>query len=107
MATSTSSTVELVGKSGTKYPMWVYPWGESLKAAGGVYAVLRHDNDGYAVLYIGQTGDMNERFDNHHKSDCFDEHRKTHVAARLESSEKQRFAIEGDLIASYNPPCNG
>lgn len=107
MATSTSSTVTLRGRSGAEYQFWVYPWGESFKAVGGVYAVLRDDGSTWSVIYIGQTGNLSERFDSHHKADCFDRHRKTHIAARVEESERQRLAIEADLVASYNPPCNG
>ena len=107
MATSTSSTITMQGRSGAKYQFWVYPWGESLKAVGGVYSVLRDDGTTYTVLYVGQTGDLSERFENHHKAACFDRHRKTHIAARVEESERQRLVIEQDLIVNYNPPCNG
>jgi len=107
MATGVETTITLVGRSGAKYQLYVYPWGAALKAVGGVYSVLRQDADGYAVIYVGQTGDLSERFDNHHKTDCFSRHRKTHIAAMVEESERQRLAIEQDLIASYNPPCNG
>ncbi len=107
MATSTSSTVVLKGRSGATYQFWVYPWGESFKAQGGVYAILRDDGTTWAVVYIGQTSDLSERFDDHHKADCFTRHRKTHIAARVEESERERLVIEADLVASYNPPCNG
>lgn len=107
MATGVATTITLVGRSGAKYSFHLYPWGTDFKAVGGVYAVLRHDADGYAVTYVGETGDLSERFDNHHKATCFDRYRKTHIAARVEGSEPQRLAIEQDLIAGYNPPCNG
>lgn len=107
MAASTTSTITLQGRSGAKYSFWLYPWGETFNATGGVYAVLRDDGTSYSVIYVGETGDLSERFDNHHKADCFSRHRKTHIAARIEGSERQRLAIEQDLIANYNPPCNG
>ena len=63
-------------------------------------------NGNHTVLYIGQTSDLSERFDNHHKKTCFDRNRKTHIAAMLESSEAKRLRIEGDLISNYSPTCN-
>jgi predicted GIY-YIG superfamily endonuclease len=101
-------TIIATGASGSKYKFYVYPWGTNLKALGGVYMVLRKtsQNGNHTVLYIGQTGDLSERFDNHHKKSCFDRNQKTHIAAMLESSEKKRLRIEEDLIKNYNPICN-
>jgi len=107
MATGVQTTITLVGRSGPKYEFYLYPWGTEFKATGGLYAVLRQDPDGYAVIYVGQTGDLSERFDDHHKAGCFTRHRKTHIAAMAEESERQRLVIEQDLIASYYPICNG
>ena len=107
MPTGTSTTVTLQGRSGAKYQFEVFDWSTEFKPLGAVYAVLRHDPDGYAVLYIGQTGDLSERFDSHHKARCFDHNRKTHIGVRLTSTERDRLAIEQDLIAYYQPPCNG
>jgi len=106
MATSTAVTLTLRGKSGTNYEFTVYPWGTQFKPVGAVYAVFRKESDGYVVVYIGQTADLSERFDDHHKQWCFDNHRKSHIGVHLESSEKKRLAIEQDLIANYHPPCN-
>lgn len=68
--------------------------------------VLRQNGTGYDVLYVGQSGDLSERFDNHHKQYAFDAHRRTHIAAMGLSAESRRLAIEKDLIGAYNPPCN-
>jgi hypothetical protein len=107
MATSTGSTVVLQGRSGATYQFWVYPWGESFKSAAGLYAVLRDDGTSWVVLYVGQTGDLSVRFDNHHRLGDFHRYRKTHIAARIEESEQRRLMIEADLCAFYTPPCNG
>ena len=106
MPTGTSTTVVLQGRSGAKYQFWVYPWGQEFKAQGGVYAVLREEAGTYVVVYVGQTGDLSERFDNHHKSACFAGHLRTHIAAQVQESERQRLGIERDLIDFYDPPCN-
>jgi excinuclease UvrABC nuclease subunit len=70
--------------------------------------VLRkgYQNGNYDVLYVGQTGDLSERFDNHHKKPCLDRNRKTHVAAMVEPSEARRLSVEADLIRKYHPNCN-
>ena len=107
MGTETKTeTIVLTGASGKKYTFYVYPWGAEFKAVGGVYAVLKQTGSTYYVIYIGQTGDLSERFDDHHKKDCFRRHGATHIAAFVEESEKARLAAESDLIAAYDPPCN-
>jgi hypothetical protein len=96
------------GASDVAYDFWVYPWGTQLQAVGGVYLVLKKPpNANYNVLYVGQTGDLSERFDNHHKEGCFARNGRTHIGARAENSEQRRLAIEADLTANYRPTCNG
>ncbi len=101
-------TIIVTGISGSNYIFYLYPWGENLKALCGVYVVLRKSiqNGNHTILYIGQTGDLSERFDDHHKKSCFDRNRKTHIAAMLEPSEAKRLRIETDLINNYRPTCN-
>jgi GIY-YIG catalytic domain-containing protein len=106
---SQNKTVSAKGASGTNYTFYVYPWGTDLKPIGGVYMVLRKpsSNGNYDILYVGQTSDLSERFDNHHKKPCFDRNRKTHISAMVESSEQRRLAIESDLLGNRNTTCNG
>ena len=102
-----TDTITMEGRSGAKYQFQVFPWGTDFKPLGVVYSVLKHRTDGrYDVIYIGQTGDLSERFDDHHKAACFTWNGRTHVGVHLESSEQRQLAIEQDLIANYNPPCN-
>jgi hypothetical protein len=99
--------VTVTGASGTQYEFEVYPWGTSFKPFGGVYLVLRKQLTGkYDLLYIGQTGDLSERFDNHHQAPCFNRNGKTHIAIRLEEFEQRRIYIETDLIRNYKTSCN-
>lgn len=106
MAAVDKVTVE--GISGTQYEFDVYLWGTQFKPVGAVYIVLKKKPTGnYDLLYVGQTGDLSERFDNHHKKPCFDRNGKTHIGVRVESSEKRRLSIEADLTAKYKPVCNG
>lgn len=112
MTATTPATLELTGASGKKYAFLVYPWGTSFKPLGGVYAITRatpNQSGGqtHTILYVGQTGDLSERFDDHHKEDCFNKRSANCHCVHLEANEKTRLAIESDLIANYNPPCNG
>ena len=112
MAEPTPATLELTGASGRKYAFLVYPWGTTFKQLGGVYAVTRAvpnqtGRETHSIIYVGQTGDLSERFDDHHKAACFSKHSANCICVHVESSEKTRLAIEADLIAAYNPPCNG
>ncbi len=99
--------ITVTGASGTQYEFEVYPWGTKFKPLGGVYLVLRKELTGrYTILYIGQTGDLSERFENHHRAGCFTRYGRTHIAIRLEGSEQRRFDIETDLIQNYKTSCN-
>jgi hypothetical protein len=100
-------TVTLTARSGTSYPFTVFPLGTPLAAVGGVYAILRDDEGGrWTVLYIGQTGDLSSRFDNHHQEMAFRRHRATHIAAIGISGEERRRQVEADLVGTYAPPIN-
>lgn len=99
-------TVAVTGQSGTRYDFDVYPWGTTFNPVGGLYLVLKKQTNNYGILYIGQTGDLSERFDNHHQAQCFNRNGKTHIAVRSEGAEQRRLAIETDLIRNYNTSCN-
>ena len=99
--------ITLNGTLGRRFSFTAYPWGTPLVRAGGVYVVLNSDSALTPITYVGQTGDLSERFDAHHKALCFVRHGRTHIAVLLEGNETQRRLIESELIRSNNPPCNG
>lgn len=102
------ATVTAQGASGATYSFTVYPWWQAFNAVGAVYLVLRHTgNNKYDLLYVGQTSDLSERFEDHHKQPYFDRFGKTHIAIRPEPFERTRLQIETDLIRKHNPVCNG
>jgi predicted GIY-YIG superfamily endonuclease len=98
--------VSVAGASGQKYEFSVYHWGQQFKQVGGVYLVLKRRISDYEILYIGQTGDLSERFDDHHKQGCFNRNARTHIGVRVENSEAARLAIERDLLGNYKTACN-
>lgn len=102
----------LTGASGKKYKFNVYPYDTDFKSIGGVYYISKRTekNDGsgtHSKIYIGQTGDLSERFDNHHKEICFQKHGANCKSIHAEASEEKRLEIEEDLINALRPPCNG
>jgi hypothetical protein len=112
MTATDKVTMELTGASGKKYTVFVYGMDVAFKAVGGVYAftlATQTAAGGYthSVLYIGQTGDLSERFGNHHKEECVKRRGANRHCAMVVENEEARLAIEQDLIAAYNPPCNG
>jgi predicted GIY-YIG superfamily endonuclease len=95
-----------------KYAFEVYPWGTGFKNIGAVYIITSRTVDAtgkgtHTFIYIGHTGNLSERFDDHHKAQCFAKNGVTHICIHLDSNEQSRLAIERDLIAGNKTPCNG
>ena len=105
-------TLTLTGASGSTYDFVVYgadtTWNEGVMC---VYYVSerteKSDGTGtHSNIYVGQTEDIKDRFDDHHKQRCFEAHGYNAISVLIESNEFARLAIEGDLIDALNPPCN-
>ena len=101
-------TIDWQGASGTPYTYEIVPIGSTLPAAAGNYVVCRrNDNGSYSAIYAGETGDLSERLDDHHKADCFKRYGATHVSYHANYvGVDARHAEEQDIIGGYNPPCN-
>lgn len=102
----------LTGVSGKQYSFSVYPLNTEFKALGGVYyfsiRTTKPDGGGnHTPLYIGQTSDLSSRFTDHHKEACMDSRGVNCISVHVDQDEDSRLAKEQDLIAAYNPPCNG
>jgi excinuclease UvrABC nuclease subunit len=100
---SSQPQINATGASGTKHTFTIYPLSTTFSAVGGVYLILKQNT----VLYVGQTGDLSERFDAHHKASCWRRNQADRIAVMGVSTEKQRLQIEADLVKSHNPVCNG
>ncbi len=105
-----SGTVTFNGKSG-RYAFTVHSFDTSFIAVGAVYFITRRHkktNNGqkHIRIYVGETRDLSERFADHHKKDCFDEHKANCICVYREDSESKRLKIEKDLKDNYIPPCN-
>ncbi len=100
----------LKGKSGNSYTFKVYDINSNWNSVAAVYSVTRAtSNEGkisHHIIYIGQTNDLKERFQNHHKQYCFDSNHANRLCVLIENNVNKRLYIESDLIANYNPKCN-
>src|SRR4051812_34485765 len=91
------------GKSGNQYPFELYSLQTSFNPLGAVYIFL----SGTSPVYVGETGDLSDRFDAHHKADEIRRHRADRIGVLVENDPERRLQIEADLLAGYHWPCNG
>lgn len=97
------------GDSGKEYKYWIYDLEDTTHdAVPANYIFAKKTKPSfYAPIYIGETEDISERFDNHHKMPCIFKNGATHLCTHTSSTEKKvRCAEEADLISNYNPVCN-
>ena len=109
MTTSTETTIQFTGKSGSQYKFWIYPLGTAFKDSPGIYGWLKETAPGtFRPVYFGQTGSLRDRHGgDHHKEAEVKRNGATHICARVTSgTEAQRLAEEKDLIENYKPVCN-
>lgn len=105
------SDATFTGASGEKYAFAVYPMDPSFRVVGAVYAITRRyeNNKGgfsHEIIYVGETGDLSTRFDDHHKWDCFVRHNANCICTHVDNGEDSRLAKEDDLIRQHSPDCN-
>lgn len=96
------------GKSGKKYKYWVYQIDTTFNDKEGANYIFAKETPpgNYRPIYIGQTGDLSERFDNHHKMPCIKTNKATHIHVHLNSNEQSRLTEENDLLQRWTTPCN-
>ena len=104
--------MEIAGGSGRKYTFGVYPYETSWKEIGAVYVVTKRTvktegGGNHDFIYVGQTENLKERHENHHKADCFEKHGANCLCVHVEEIEAKRLLIEADLIDGHKWPCNG
>lgn len=79
-----------------------------------IYVILCKNilNQGYDLIYVGETGELRTRLTNHHKRNCWKNKcfGKLYIAFYLMPSDKyskeNRLKLESELIEKYNPDCN-
>jgi hypothetical protein len=102
-------TTEWIGQSGRSYTYWIRPIGTELKNFPGNYIIAKTAFLGdWLPIFIGQTEDLSEDFDQHDKADCIRREQATHLHAHVNNGgQEARLTEETDLIARHSPPCNG
>lgn len=104
-------TYEVAGISGKKYSFDIYQYDSTWKEVAVVYVVTKRVQNpkgggSHTNIYVGETGNLKERFGGHHKSDCFTNNGANCLSVLHESSEDRRLAIESDILDGGTWPCN-
>jgi predicted GIY-YIG superfamily endonuclease len=104
-------TLTLEGKSGKKYDFDIYPIDSDWNEVAVLYVVTkRYKSQGggykHTLIYIGETDNLKERFEGHHKAKCFSRHKANCVCTHADSSERSRTSKESDLLAKKSTKCN-
>ena len=107
--TATPKTIKWTGKTGQTYLYYIFPIGHTLKQVPGNYIFAKETQSGpWTSIYAGETGDLSERFDNHHKMSCIKRNGATHIHAHESSSDASKRRVEEkDITDRWDPPCNG
>jgi hypothetical protein len=106
------STLTLTGVSGAEYLFDVYEadsnWNYAVECVYYISHRYQKADRGWShtTIYIGETEDLRERLEDHHKQSCFDRHNYNAVSVHQDRSSVRRLEIETDLIEALSPPCN-
>lgn len=103
-----AGTIKWIGQSDRKYEYDIHTLDTTHKAVPANYVFAKQtEPNTYNPIYAGETGDISERFDNHHKMPCIIREGATHICTHTSSSDdKVRKAEESDIIERWHPPCN-
>ena len=68
--------------------------------------ILITSSPNVSITYVGETQDLHDRFENHHKLDCAIRYGATAIAIYPSISLYDRRHIENHIKNKYNPICN-
>ncbi|MCY4555137.1 MAG: GIY-YIG nuclease family protein [Chloroflexi bacterium] len=103
------STITWPGKGSRKHKFTLYDIGTDFRAIGACYIFTKESTSGkWTAIYVGQTSDLSERFDNHHAMPCIKKNGATHICVYTEGMRDavERRKLERELIDRLDPPCN-
>lgn len=118
MVEDLNTTITIKGMSGTNYIFNVYGFArfsdlkDAFKSIPALYAFTRrfptsaisytHD-----LVYVGETGDLSTRFDNHHKQECIVRSNANCICIHsFHGTQSERLAAETDILNAFDLPCN-
>jgi hypothetical protein len=95
------------GASGKKYRYSAFMFGTHFGPGAANVIFARETKRGqYDPIYVGQTADLSEPFQDDGVLRCITENRATHIHVRFAGDdEAARTAECEDLIAGLDPPC--
>lgn len=99
------NTITLRGVSGFTYEFEVHNVDTPFHSIGAIYTFAQTPNVP-PIYYIGRTGDLSVRFNNHHKLPQALRIGANSILVRPVALEAERIRIEADLIAYYKPQLN-
>ncbi len=99
------NTVTLRGLSGSTYDFEIHNIDTPFNPIGAVYSFATTPYIS-TLYYVGMTGDLSVRFDNHHKLPQALRLGANSILVRPVPSEMERIKIEADIIAYYKPQLN-
>lgn len=107
------ATLDLTGKSGTKYTFEIFRYDDEKPKSPVVYIVSNRykkseGGHSHTIIYIGKAKNMYDRFQDHEKESCFKKEKANCFGYFIDSSEDSRTKKERDLIDGRGslPPCN-
>ena len=105
---SSEGNIKWPGASGSSYDYQIYKIGTEFKNVPGNYIFAKETSQSrWTPIYIGETSNLSERFDDHHKMPCIRRHGSTHIHVHTSSSNANvRRTEESDLLAAWNTTCN-
>jgi hypothetical protein len=105
---NTVPTIIWTGFSARDYTYYIYRLPCVFDPQPGNYVFAKQTAPGqWRPIYIGETGDLSERFEHHHKMPCIEAHGATHIHVHLEASRQARRDEEMDLLRVWAAVCNG
>lgn len=117
MVVDLDTTITIQGMSGTNYIFNVYGFTkfsdllDAFKSISALYAFTKRFPKGVSfthdLIYVGETGDLSNRFNNHPKKNCIMRGNANCICIHsFYGSESERLAAEADLLNAYDLPCN-
>jgi hypothetical protein len=96
------------GQSGQKYRYTVYMYGTVFGPGPANFIYASETRPGqYQALYVGQTDDLSEPFEDPVAIECLRQGRATHIHVRHSDARAElRRAERSELISALRPPCN-
>ena len=101
-------TILWTGLSGKDYKYWIYDLNTELEQMPANYVFVKETQGGsYLPIFIGQTKNISEPFQNHPKWTDIIANGATQICVRKSSpNERVRKVEESDLINKYKPVLN-